>query len=345
MFKKCLALFLSVALLCLPLLGLAETIFTDDAGRAVSVPISVERFSPSGPLSQIMLFAIAPERFTNLASAWTSAAAPYMGDSMNLNVLGNLYGSSTLNLEELAAADPQVIIDIGEPKSGIAEDMDALQTQLGIPTVHISADFRTFADAYRKLGVLLDAAESAEILALYCEEILARTDAIMEQVGENRISILYCLGDDGLSVLANGSYPAELIDMISENKAVVDNPVNKGTGNTVDMEQLLVWDPEVIIFAPDSVYATVSNDPLWQDLRAISSGNYIETPLGPLNWMGFPSSVQRYLGLIWLSNTLYPDQCDYDLYTEIARYYDLFYHHELTQEQFDALMVHSYLPI
>lgn len=34
-----------------------------------------------------------------------------------------------LNLEELLAVDPQVVIDVGEPKSTIVEDLDALQEQ------------------------------------------------------------------------------------------------------------------------------------------------------------------------------------------------------------------------
>ena len=39
------------------------------------------------------------------------------------------------------------------------------------------------------------------------------------------------------------------------------------------MEQLLLWDPEVIFFAPDSIYDKVGDDPAWQDLQAIRNGN------------------------------------------------------------------------
>jgi iron complex transport system substrate-binding protein len=41
--------------------------------------------------------------------------------------------------------------------------------------------------------------------------------------------------------------------------------------------------------------------------------------------------------MIWLSELLYPDAFDYDLYAEAARYYELFYHCTLTREQFAAL--------
>ena len=54
-------------------------------------------------------------------------------------MLGQLYGNSDLNLEELAAADPQIVVDVGEAKGSIAEDMDGLQRQAGIPAVHVDA--------------------------------------------------------------------------------------------------------------------------------------------------------------------------------------------------------------
>ena len=61
--------------------------------------------------------------------------------------------------------------------------------------------------------------------------------------------------------------------MIADNAAVVDNPSAKGTGNEVDPEQLLKWNPEFIIFGPDSIYDTVADDPTWKQLSAIKSGN------------------------------------------------------------------------
>ena len=79
------------------------------------------------------------------------------------------------------------------------------------------------------------------------------------------------------------------------------------------MEQLMLWNPDVILFAPDSVYASVGDDPLWQSLTAIQNGSYYEAPMGPYNWMGFPPSVQRYLGMLWMAKLLYPDAADYDL--------------------------------
>ena len=107
------------------------------------------------------------------------------------------------------------------------------------------------------------------------------------------------------------------------------------------MEQILLWNPDVILFAPGSVYSTVGSDPAWQQVNAIKNGTYYEVPMGPYNWMGFPPSVQRYLGMMWIGQLLYPDTAQYDLYTEVATYFKLFYHSELTQAQYDALVANS----
>ena len=64
-------------------------------------------------------------------------------------------------------------------------------------------------------------------------------------------------------------------------------------------------------------------------------------PFGPYNWMGFPPSVQRYLGMMWMSQLLYPDAAQYDLFEAVKEYYELFYHAELTAEQFNALVANS----
>ena len=273
-----------------------------------------------------------------MPGAWTDEAKAFLGDYAHLPVLGQFYGSGDLNLEEIARLDPQVIIDLGEAKASIVEDMDAIQTQIGIPTVHIDARLSGYGDAYRMLGELLQLPDRADALADYCDSVYADTQAIMAAVGENRIRVLYCMGTNGTNVIAKGSFHAELLDLLADNVAVLDNPSSKGTGNEVSIEQILLWDPDVIIFAQGSIYDSVKTDPLWQELTAVASGRYVQAPVGPYPWMGFPSAVQRILGMLWLCDVLYPDYCQDDLYTQVSEYFTLFYHWELTKEQFDTLM-------
>ncbi len=321
--------------------GKPDTVeFTDDTGRTLTLPRVITKIAVSGPLSQIVVFALAPEMLAAVANEWDPGAEEYFDPVyFNLPVLGQLYGGKgELNLEELLAAGPQLVLDVGEAKPSAAEDLDALTQQTGIPFIHVHADTESMGETYRKLGTLLGLEERAEVLADYCEETYARALEIMDRVGEGRKSILYLLGDKGLNVIARGSYHGEILELVGENLAVVDNPSGKGTGNETDMEQLLLWDPEFIIFSYDSVGAQVADDPLWQQLTAIREGNWAVAPYGPYNWMGFPPSVQRYPGILWLLQTLYPEQADYDLYSEVNRFFDLFYHCTLTPEQYAKIV-------
>ena len=320
----------------------AETrTFTDSVGRTVTLPARIDKVAVTGPLAQIVLFALCPDKLVGIANAWDASAEEYLDtEYYSLPLLGQLYGGQgELNLETLLASGAQVVIDVGEPKDTIAEDLDALQEQTGLPFVHVTATTQTTGEAYRLLGELVGMEAEAEALASYCEEVYARAVDIAGRV--DKVDLLYITGPDGQNVIAQNSYHSEIIDLLSNNLAVVESPSSKGTGNEVGLEQILLWDPDYIIFAPDSAYDAVGEDPAWGQLTAIAAGRYYETPMGPYNWMGFPPSVQRYLGMLWMAKLLYPEEAGYDLYEEVARYYDLFYHRALTRAQYDALVANS----
>ena len=316
-------------------------VFTDSCGREVTVPADVQKVAVSGPLAQMVVFAIAPDKMVGVANAWDETAQAYFDEKyLSLPLLGQLYGGKgELNLETLLAAAPDVVIDVGEPKGSLAEDMDALQEQTGIPFVHIDAYLATMDETYAMLGDLLAMPNEAQGLADYCRAMYDRVKAIADSV--DKANILYITGDEGLNVIAQGSYHAEVIDMLANNLAVVDEPSSKGTGNEVDMEQILNWNPAAVIFAPGSIYSTVADNENWQTIPAIRDGRYYEVPMGPYNWMGFPPSVQRILGMQWMAKVLYPDAADYDMYETTQTYFQLFYHCDLTAEQYAALTAHS----
>lgn len=316
-------------------------VFTDSCGREVTVPADIQKIAVSGPLAQMVVFAIAPDKMVGVANAWDESAESYFDAKyLELPLLGQLYGGKgELNLETLLAAAPDVVIDVGEPKDSMAEDLDALQEQTGIPFVHIDAYLASMDDTYAMLGDLLAMPNEAQGLADYCRYAYDKVKAIADSV--EKVNLLYVTGEEGLNVIAKGSYHAEVIDMLCNNLAVVDEPSSKGTGNEVDMEQILNWNPDAVIFAPGSIYSTVADNENWQTIPAIRDGRYYEVPMGPYNWMGFPPSVQRILGMQWMAKVLYPDAADYDMYETTQTYFQLFYHCDLTAEQYAALTAHS----
>lgn len=344
MLKKSLFLFLIIALL-VPFAALSEEIvsFTDSTGRIVQVPKDIKRIASTGPLAQIALLPIASEMLVGLSNNLDDLERPYLEPLVgNLPLVGQLYGGSgDINLEELARLDPQVIIDVGEPKKTIKEDMGALQEQLGIPCVHITMYYKDAGHAYQELGKLLGKEDRAAELSGYLDQSYARMAEINEKVGENQANMLYCVGEAGLNVIAQGSFHAEIIDLVASNAAVVETPSSRGTGNEVGMEQLLLWDPDFIVFETSTAYENAENDPLWSSMQAIQNKKYMKVPKGPYNWLGFPPSVQRYLGSMWLQKTLYPELVGYDLKEEVQEYFSLFYSHDLSDAQYDEIMLFS----
>ena len=316
--------------------------FTDSTGRTVTLPANITKIAISGPLSQIYILPLAGDMLVGVSTAYAEDAQSYLPAYIYEKAeIGQLYGGKgEMDLEALLAAAPDVVIDIGEAKKTTADDLTALTEQTGIPFIHIDATVATAPEAYRILGKLLGREEKAEELAVWCENTYAMITDMMMQVDAAgaRKTLLYCLGDKGVNVIAKGSFHAETINFMSDNLAVVEEVVSSGAGNEVDLEQILLWNPDVIIFAPDSCYEDIAASEQWQSVGAVARGDFYKTPTGPYGWLSSPPGVQRYLGMLWLGELLYPEYTEYDLQEEVTAYYKLFYGCDLTDEMYQDLM-------
>ncbi|HIS40171.1 MAG TPA: ABC transporter substrate-binding protein [Candidatus Aphodovivens avistercoris] len=322
----------------------SETIqFTDDAGRTVEVPAQIDRIAPSGHTANQVLLTMAPEKMVGLSQELSESQQKYLGskvDVASLPIFGAVLGAEDdLNREALAAAEPQVIIDTGEMKDGIVEDLDALQEQIGIPVVFIETKLEDYGAAYEKLGELLAMEERGQELSQYCQNAYDEVNAVMANIPEGqRVSVLYLLGEDGTNVIGKDTYQAQVVDMFANNVAVLENASNKGTGSESSLEQIALWNPDVIIFGYGSVYDTVADNPAWEGISAIDNGTYYEAPGTPYNWLNNPPTVNQVMGMQWLPRLLYPDQFDDTIADVTKSYYQTFYGYELSDEECDELI-------
>lgn len=315
-------------------------LYTDSAGRQVEIPANITKVAVTGPLAQIFCYAVCPELMVGIPTAWTDTAKKYvLPEYASLPVLGQLYGGKgDINPESLLASGADIVIDVGQTKDKVHDDLDALTEQTGIPFVHVVFSSDDMGTTFRLLGELLGREEQTKKMADYCDAVYASTMELVDSVEKKSVLYVLC---DGQNVIARGSYFAYVLDLMSENPAVVDTIASNGDGNLVDMEQIYQWNPDVLLFGPDSVYDRIADDPLWQNMTAVKNGRFYEVPNGPYNWMGFPPAIQNVLGMLWFGKLLYPEQCDYDLYEEVKEFFSLFYHWDLTREQFDELMKNS----
>lgn len=318
--------------------------FTDDLGRVVEIPSNIERLAPSGHLATMMLYSIDPELFVAVGSKPSEDNAKfYTEEYMNLPEVGAFYGKKAdLNVESLLAADPQVCIDLGEIKGSaeeMKEELDALQEKVGLPIIFIEAELSTMKAAYEKLGGILGEEEKCEKLGNYAEEVVNMAKENSEKIAEeDKLSVFMADMESGLSTNSQGSIHAEVIDLVGGVNVVESDFDSK---NDASMEELLNWDPDVVLFAPSSIYSTVKENEQWQSVRAINEDTYYEIPDGPYNWMGRPPAVNRLLGISWLGNLLYPEVYDYDMVEKSQEFYDLFYNYDLSEDEAKELLSNS----
>lgn len=345
MIKKVFLSVLVLFLCCAACAGAADTVvYVDSTGREVEIPAAIERVASSGPMTQVALLTIAPERMVNISSEMPEIVAKYMPDYIPaLPGLGQFYGkASNLNLEGLIVADPQIIVDLGDLRDSTAGDMDGIQAQTGVPTVFIEARIESFGETYRALGALLGKEEEAEALARYCDETwreIAEKAATIPE--DERLRVYYGIGENGLTTTHSGATHSLVINTIGAVNVIGDDG-NMASTVEVSLENIIAGDPDVILFAAEGdPYTLIPGDAAWASLRAVQAGEIYEIPEGPYSWFGTPPSINRLLGLKWLGNLLYPEIYDYDMVAEVQAFYALFYHYDLSEAEARALMGRS----
>ena len=329
-----------------PLEGVETRVITDSAGRQVEIPAQIQRVAPSGSTAQMILMPIAYDLLAGLSSSPSTAQMPYFPEGVRyLPTFGQFYGSkANLNMESLIDARPQIIIDLGDKKDSIADDMDRIQKQTGIPTVFIEANLDDMAAAYRTLGDILNRSDMAESLARFIEKTVSMARENSAKIPENqRLSVLFGTGSTGLACNAAGSVQADVIDLVGAVNAIIPQEVsNRGGGTTVSLEEVYAVEPDVILLSAGGPYDTLAQGE-WAGLQAVQSGKYYEIPGLPYDWMSSPPSVNRVLGIWWLGNLLYPELYDYDMVQVAREYYGLFWHYDLTEEEARQMLSRSTL--
>jgi iron complex transport system substrate-binding protein len=107
----------------------------------------------------------------------------------------------------------------------------------------------------------------------------------------------------------------------------------------VSMEQVIRWDPEVILAGDPQFYATVRTDPLWQEITAVKTGRVYLIPRTAFCWFDRPPGINRIVGIPWTARTLYPDLFqDMDLVSLVREYHEIFLHVSLSDDQIHQIL-------
>lgn len=309
----------------------------DGAGRAVPVPARVERVFPAGPPAAILLYTLAPE----LLIGWPRTNRPEEREFLLPDVggrpeVGRITGrGNTANLEVVLTLKPDLILDVGSVNPTYVSLAERVQQQTGIPYALLDGRFDGISPAYRTLGALIGRHAQGEAFARSAEDMITTiTRRIAAITPERRPRVYYARGPRGLETGLGGSINVETIELIARNVA---GGTRGGLAN-VSIEQVLLWDPEVIITIDQDFAADVPNDPAWASVAALRTRRVHLSPKLPFGWVDFPPSVNRLIGLWWLAKILYPDLFPEDLRALTRDFYSRFYHVTPNDMQIDRVL-------
>jgi iron complex transport system substrate-binding protein len=296
----------------------------DATGRSVAIPDRVTRVFPAGPPAAILLYTLAPDLLLGWPRANRAEECAYMlPDICARPEVGRLTGrGNSANLESVLALKPDLILDVGSTAPTFASLATRVQEQTGIPYALLDGRFDTIAATYRLLGKLTG--RDAEPHAAYAEDTLLKISTRVNRIPESeRPRVYYARGPKGLETGLGGSINVETIEFLGARNVAGDT---KGGLAVVSLEQVLKWDPEIIVTIDRDFAANVRSDPLWKDITAVRAGRVHLSPKMPFGWVDFPPSVNRLIGLPWLAQIFYPDHFKEDIRALTRDFYTRFYH-------------------
>ena len=323
----------------------AERQITDMAGRTVTVPAAgeIESVFSTGSVSAIFLYMAAPDKLLGWNYELNDIEKAIILEEYH--DLPNFGMGDAVNYEAVIAANPTIAVNCGTINDAMISDCDALTEKLGIPVVAVDSDLNNSAAAFRFLGELLGAEEQCEQMAAYAEALFADVAALAEIPEEERVRVYYGNGEDSLETAPRGSAHAQILGMVSAVN-VADLELGDGSRVQISAEQLLAWDPDVIVvngepkadLSGGSAADAILNDPDYATLKAVQQLKVYGTPNAPFSWIDRPPGPNRLIGIRWFSALLYPEYLDGSVEDEVRAFFSLFYHTDLSDEKLEKLL-------
>lgn len=301
---------------------------TDMAGRKVNVPDVIEKVYAPSPYGSYMMYSVAPEKLAGLMFPLKDEDKKYLHKSVhNLPVIGGLSGvGMTSNIEVLIRMKPDVIVIWAGKKDPFNQKSEEILNKLNIPYVYVTVDtLSDYPDAYTFLGKLMGKDKQAAKQSAYCRKTLHDVESAVQKIPKNqRPRVYYAEGVDGLSTECDDSIHVQLMKLAGDVNIHRCHTSNHKGFEKISLEQVIMYNPDVVIAQENVFYDKVLKDPAWSRIKAVREGRVYLIPRAPFNWFDRPPSFMRILGLKWLMNCLYPREYPLDMIKETRDFYSLF---------------------
>ncbi|MBQ9992442.1 MAG: ABC transporter substrate-binding protein [Firmicutes bacterium] len=247
--------------------------------------------------------------------------------------------SGSVNAEAVLALGVDLIFL--EEGTYINDDERAKLDALNIPYLVLkNSTIEEAMESILLMGKVLNAEERAEQYVAYYRTVLQDVAEIVAGIPEDERPNLYHSVNEATRTDFPGSITAEWVAYSGVNNVSIqdDGKLNlSGDSAYTTLEQIFVWDPEVIICNEPGVANYILTDSKWVGLQAVKDGKVYQMPVGITRW-GHPNSTETPLALIWLVETIYPDCFEYDLGEETKKFYKNFFDYDLDDEMLKAVL-------
>ncbi|MEB7712640.1 ABC transporter substrate-binding protein [Kluyvera cryocrescens] len=337
-----LSLLLACASLTAVTPALADRTVTDQLGRQITLPDSVNRVVVLQHQTLNLLVQLnAADDIVGVLSSWKKQLGPefarFMPSIDKMSMPGDL---TQVNIESLLALHPQVVFVANyAPEPMIQQIQNA-----GIPVVAISLredaageknkmnpsmadEERAYNEGLKQgirlIGEVVNRQAEASALIDYTFAARAKFNAPVAAIPPAEKVRVYMANPD-LNTYGSGKYTGLMMQHAGAMNVAATTV--KGA-RQVSLEQVLKWDPQVIFVQdryPD-VVKQITTDPQWQAIDAVKNHRVWLMPEYAKAW-GYPMPEALAIGELWMAKKLYPERYkDIDVDAAAQDYYHRFY--------------------
>jgi iron complex transport system substrate-binding protein len=285
-----------------------------------------------------VLYMIAPDKLKAVNFQWTEDELKYVPSQyQNLPVVGGWYGSQDGSYEEFIASEPDIIVEsIDEGGDGDLSTVKERQEKFGtIPVVAVkdTSNVEKVGESILFMGEVVGAQDKAKQLNDFNNKYLDIVHEKSSKLSDN----------DGLQTSPSHSTHGQLIDLIG-GKNVADSVAQGNTtgGVQVSMEQVISWNPDLIITNDLEFYSHVYNDSNWGKIDAVKNKEVYLSPQSPFKWFDRPVGANMIIGVPWTAKVIYPDDYkEINMVDATKEFYNEFYHVDLSDNDAKQILLDS----
>lgn len=314
-------------------------IYEDMLGTKIEIK-KVEKIHAATPTLLYSLYAIDKDKIAGLNFPFNEDEAKYIDEKIvNLPVLGGWFGQGRVpNSEMILQTKPDVILLSDSTKKMGEKKLKSSLGNIDVPLVYLKSNtLEELVLSFSYIGKLVDKEERAKELENYGNESLNLAKEIAKKV-DKKPKVYYAEGNNGLLTDCNTSIHSELINLASGDNVHKCQTTNSFGRESINFEQVLNYNPEIILVYEKEFYKNIYKDKKWQLIDAVKNKKVYFLPKGPFSWFDRPPSFMRLLGLKYVISILHPDLYELDIYEESKKFYKLFLDLDLNDSQIDDIL-------